>query len=84
MTKIFCDHCGREITELPCTEIRDGYLPEGPFKREKIGVGKVLCDDCAELRNELHAELDRYFLVENVNMTGVCAMVKIRHDDFTE
>jgi hypothetical protein len=57
-----CDHCGKETAEKNiCTlDITETFYSSKRFK--SVGVGMHLCLECAQLRNELHAELDMEFL----------------------
>ena len=57
-----CDHCGKEIVEKnTCTlDITETFYSSKRFK--SVGVGACLCLECAQLRNDLHAELDMEFL----------------------
>lgn len=61
MIKFFCDHCGNEIpTCLNELDDEDTFFDFN--KSEYVGKGKILCDDCYNLRDELHKKLDREFL----------------------
>lgn len=57
-----CDHCGKELTNMQLCrlDIGDTFYSSKRFK--SVGVGAYLCLECAQLRNELHAELDMEFL----------------------
>lgn len=62
-TKI-CSHCGKKLMNRnTCTlDICDTFYHSKMFK--SVGVGAVLCSECAQLRNNLHAELDMKFLYQ--------------------
>ena len=65
MRKIFCDHCGKDITYLPMNEMMtDDCFTE---RDEDGGIWFVgyrceLCNDCWDERHRLHVELDKKFL----------------------
>lgn len=61
MVKILCDHCGIEIcTCLNELDEHDTFYDID--KRQYVGKDKILCDDCYNLREDLHMKLDREFL----------------------
>lgn len=64
MRKIFCDHCGKDITREPVSElsIDDCFL----LGEKWIGHGCELCTNCWKKRERLHAQLDADFLHVNV------------------
>ena len=58
MVKYYCDHCGEELdcasNELSLDELfRDGD--------RWVGEDCIMCDDCYDLRQKLHMELDKKF-----------------------
>ena len=66
MRKVYCDHCGKDITHASVNELDydDCFL----LNDKRIGHGCELCDACYEERARLHAELDATFLhVEGQN-----------------
>lgn len=64
MRKIFCDHCGKDITREPVSElsIDDCFTLDEKW----ISYGFELCNNCWEERQRLHARLDADFLHVNV------------------
>ena len=63
MRKIYCDHCGKDIThELANTLDFDNCFT---LDEKRIGYGCELCDNCWEERQRLHAKLDADFLHVN-------------------
>ena len=60
MRKVFCDHCGRDITHESVSELDfdDCFM----LDEIRIGHGCELCDGCWEERQRLHAQLDADFL----------------------
>lgn len=60
MRKIYCDHCGKDITHewANTLDIDDCFL----LSEKRIGHGFELCDNCWEERQRLHAQLDADFL----------------------
>lgn len=64
MRKIFCDHCGKDITHewANTLDIDDCFL----LGEKRIGHGCELCNGCWDERQRLHAQLDADFLHVNV------------------
>ncbi len=60
--KIFCDHCGREITDGQICELDWDDCFYDHRTEECVGVSYVLCEKCFDERQQAHINLDRVFL----------------------
>ena len=59
MIKIFCDHCGEEITRNANELDGEDLFWDG---HGFVGMGSHLCEDCYDLRTQKLIEFDRKFL----------------------
>ena len=62
MTKVFCDHCHKEITNDKQNELTSEDCFWDIKTRNFVGSGCVLCEECWEERYQKHLELDVEFL----------------------
>ena len=62
MRKIYCDHCGRDITHDTTNTLDHDDCHYLFDKSVYVGRGCELCDDCYAEREVLHAQLDLEFL----------------------
>lgn len=62
MKKIFCDHCGKDITEGTVNELSIEECHLDYNKDLYVGVNCELCDDCYIEREQALADFDRVFL----------------------
>lgn len=59
MLKVFCDHCGEEISRNEIELNEEDLFWDG---RGFVGMGAHLCEDCYDLRTQALIEFDRKFL----------------------
>lgn len=59
MTKIFCDHCGKEIKDNNINELG---IDDCFFDKDFVGYGCTLCGECWIERRKAHIQLDKIFL----------------------
>lgn len=60
--KKYCAHCGASVEGRGCITLDFGDTFYDSRKFKHVGVGEVLCVNCADSRARLHAELDMDFL----------------------
>lgn len=62
MRKIYCDHCGKEITGNDINELTTDDCFYDTSSKEFVGCGYTLCGECWNERYDAHIQLDKIFL----------------------